>query len=287
VTSRRAAGHTPALVWRDGALDLDEPRVMGILNVTPDSFSDGGRYPDPDAAVARAREMVAEGAAIVDVGGESTRPGAAPVGVDEELERVVPVVRGIRAELDVPVSVDTSKPEVIAAVAAEGAAMINDVRALREPGALEAAASADCAVCLMHMQGEPATMQDDPRYGDVVEEVCAFLEQRADACVDAGIPPDHLVLDPGFGFGKTGAHNLRLLHHLPELLDLGYPVLAGLSRKGIIGTLTGEQHAPDRLAGSVAAATIAAWVGAAIVRVHDVRATVQALAVAHAVRRAA
>ncbi len=259
---------------------------MGILNVTPDSFSDGGRFFDPEAAVRHARRMIAEGAAIVDVGGESTRPGAAEVPVDEELRRVMPVVERLVAEVDAPVSVDTSKPEVIAAATAAGAAMVNDVRALGLPGALEAAAPADCAVCLMHMQGTPATMQEAPCYGNVVEEVCAFLEMRANACVDAGIPPDHILLDPGFCFGKTTAHNLTLLRHLGELLDLGYPLLAGVSRKSLIGRVTGAP-AGERLAGSLAAATLAAWFGASIIRAHDVRATVEALAMVDALRHAA
>lgn len=259
---------------------------MGILNVTPDSFSDGGRYAEPEAALARARQMVEEGAAIIDVGGESTRPGAQPVPAAEECRRTIPVIERLVRELRVPVSVDTSKPEVIAAATAAGAAMVNDVRALRVPGALEAALAADCAVCLMHMRGEPPEMQEDPRYDDVVEDVCAFLEGRADSCVDAGIPPDHILIDPGFGFGKTLAHNLALLRHLPEFLDLGYPLLVGLSRKSSIARLTGGQDSA-RLAGSLAAATLAAWMGASVVRAHDVGATVAALAVVDRVRRAA
>ncbi len=259
---------------------------MGVLNVTPDSFSDGGRFLDPGAAVARAEQMVAEGAAIIDVGGESTRPGAAPVDAAEEIHRVLPVIKRLVAELDVPVSVDTSKAEVIRAAAAEGVAVVNDVQALRAPGALLAAADADCAVCLMHMQGAPRTMQENPHYENVVEDVCMFLETRADACVDAGIPPDRILLDPGFGFGKTAVHNLTLLHHLPELLDLGYPLLVGLSRKSTIGAITGVATAEHRVAGSVAAATLAVWLGASVVRVHDVRASAEALAVAHAVRSA-
>ena len=272
----------PALVWHAGSLDLGTPRVMGVVNVTPDSFSDGGLYLDPAAAVDHAHRLVAEGAAIIDVGGESTRPGALAVEATEELRRVMPVIERLVAELEVPVSVDTGKPEVIAAATAAGAAMVNDVRALLTPGALEAALAADCAVCLMHMQGTPATMQDAPHYENVVEEVCGFLEARADACVDAGIPPDHILIDPGFGFGKTLEHNLKLLRHLQELLDLGYPVLVGLSRKSSIARLTGAD-ADDRLAGSLAAATLAAWFGAAIIRAHDVQETVRALAVLDAV----
>ncbi|MGH8273414.1 MAG: dihydropteroate synthase [Gammaproteobacteria bacterium] len=281
-TQHSSSPLAPELTWHAGALALDHPRVMGIVNVTPDSFSDGGRFLDPAAAVDHAHRLVAEGAAIVDIGGESTRPGADEIPAQEELRRVIPVVERLVAELDVPVSVDTSKPEMIAAATAAGAAMVNDVRALRTPGALEAAAAADCAVCLMHMQGTPATMQKNPHYDNVVEEVCAFLETRADACVDAGIPPDHILIDPGFGFGKTRAHNLLLLRHLGELLDLGYPVLVGLSRKSLIGTLTGADSG-ERLAGSLAAATLAAWFGAVVIRAHDVRATIEALAVLDAV----
>jgi dihydropteroate synthase len=275
----------PTLEWRSGALALDRPRVMGVINVTPDSFSDGGQFRDPAAAVDHAHRLIAEGAAIVDVGGESTRPGAADISADKELRRVMPVIERLAGELDAPVSVDTSKPEVIAAATAAGAAMVNDVRALQQPGALEAAAAADCALCLMHMQGTPATMQKNPHYENVVEEICAFLEARADACVDAGVPPDHILLDPGFGFGKTHQHNLLLLRHLGELLDLGYPVLVGLSRKASLGRLAGAGS--DRLPASLAAATLAAWLGASVIRAHDVAATVEALSVIDAVREAA
>ncbi len=277
----------PRLEWNSGLLELDAPRVMGVLNVTPDSFSDGGLYLDPGHAAEHAHAMVEEGAAIIDVGGESTRPGAKAVPAEEEIDRVLPVVKRLVKELKVPVSVDTGKPEVIEAVTGAGASLINDVYALRIPGALEAAAAADCAICLMHMQGEPRTMQSDPHYDNVVEEVCAFLEGRADACVDAGIPPDRILIDPGFGFGKSLAHNLALLRHLPELLDLGYPVMVGLSRKSSIGRLTGVENPEDRLAGSLAAASLAAWLGASLVRAHDVAATVQALAVIHEARRQA
>lgn len=280
-----SAAWAPRLEWGRGVLELDVPRVMGILNVTPDSFSDGGRYLDPGHAVERAHAMVEEGAAIIDVGGESTRPGAEAVSAEEEIARVLPVVQRLARELKVPVSVDTGKAEVIEAVTDAGASLVNDVYALRLPGALEAAAAADCAICLMHMQGEPRTMQSEPRYGNVVEEVCAFLESRADACVDAGIPPDRILLDPGFGFGKSLEHNISLLRHLPELLDLGYPVMAGLSRKSSIGHLTGVENPEERVAGSLAAASLAAWLGASVVRAHDVAATVQALAVIHAARR--
>ncbi len=282
-----AAAWAPRLEWGGGVLELDTPRVMGVLNVTPDSFSDGGRYLDPGRAVDHAHAMVEAGASIIDVGGESTRPGASAVSAEEEIDRVLPVVKRLAREVAAPVSVDTGKPEVIRAVTEEGASLINDVYALRMPGALEAAAAADCALCLMHMQGEPRTMQTNPRYDNVVEEVCAFLEGRADACVDAGIPPDRILLDPGFGFGKSLAHNLALLRHLPELLDLGYPVMVGLSRKSSIGRLTGVENPDERLAGSLAAASLAVWLGASVVRAHDVAATVQALAVIHAARRQA
>jgi len=280
-----AAAWAPRLEWGRGLLELDAPRVMGVLNVTPDSFSDGGRYLDPGRAVEHAHAMVEAGASIIDVGGESTRPGASAVSAEDELSRVLPVAKRLAEEVKVPISVDTGKPEVIRAVTDAGASLINDVYALRIPGALQAAAAADCAICLMHMQGEPRTMQGDPHYDNVVEEVCAFLENRADACVDAGIPPDRILLDPGFGFGKSLAHNLALLRHLPELLDLGYPVMVGLSRKSSIGRLTGVENPDERLAGSLAAASLAAWLGASVVRAHDVAATVQALAVIHAARR--
>lgn len=281
------ASWAPRLEWGRGSLALDVPRVMGILNVTPDSFSDGGKYLDPGRAVAHAHEMIDAGAAIIDVGGESTRPGANEVPADEELRRVLPVVQRLAAEVDVPISVDTGKSEVIKAVTDAGASLINDVYALRLPGAIEAAASADCAVCLMHMLGEPRTMQAHPRYDNVVEEVCEFLEHRANACVDAGIPPDRILLDPGFGFGKSLEHNLDLLRHLPELLDLGYPVLVGLSRKSSIARITGVKDPSQRVPGSLAAASLAVWLGASVVRAHDVAPTVQALAVIHAARRQA
>ncbi len=271
--------------WQNGGLEFDTPRVMGVLNVTPDSFSDGGRFVDPVAAVDHAYAMAEAGAAIIDIGAESTRPGATPVSAAEELDRLLPVLEGLVTELGVPISVDTGKPEVIAAVTSAGASLINDVQALRMPGALEAVAGADCAVCLMHMQGEPRTMQAQPRYHDVVGEIRDFLAARAIACEDAGIAPDHILIDPGFGFGKTSAHNLLLLQHLSELLDLGYPVLVGLSRKSTIGEVSGVKMPEDRLAGSLAAASLAVWLGASVVRAHDVAATVQALAVIHATRR--
>ncbi|MFA7387845.1 MAG: dihydropteroate synthase [Thiohalobacteraceae bacterium] len=266
-------------------LDLSEPQVMGILNVTPDSFSDGGRFVGRDQAVAHARSMVAEGAAIVDVGGESTRPGAAGVGLEEELDRVVPVIEALRAELPVIVSVDTSKAEVMRAAVAAGAGLINDVRALREPGALEAAVAAGVPVCLMHMQGEPRSMQHRPTYTDVVSEVRDFLLDRAAACRTAGIPEQRLVLDPGFGFGKTLEHNLRLLKHLPVLAEAGYPVLVGLSRKAMVGALL-DLSVERRAGPSATLAALAAWLGARILRVHDVAETVQSLRLCRAVQSA-
>ncbi|HET6656096.1 MAG TPA: dihydropteroate synthase [Gammaproteobacteria bacterium] len=263
-------------------LDLSRPCIMGIVNVTPDSFSDGGQFIDPDAAVAHARRLVAEGADIVDIGGESTRPGAAPVDADAEIRRVIPVVERLAAELPVPISVDTGKPEVIRAAAAAGAGMINDVYALRAPGALEAAAETGLPVCVMHMQGEPRTMQQNPQYDDVVAEVAAFLADRAAACVAAGIGRERIVIDPGFGFGKTLRHNYQLLARLPELARLDWPVLVGMSRKSMIaGVLDAGE---DRTVASATAAALAVLRGAAIVRVHDVAATAVALSVATAVQ---
>lgn len=250
---------------------------MGVVNVTPDSFSDGGAFLDPRAAIARVERVVDEGAAIVDIGGESTRPGAAPVPVAEELRRVMPVIE--RAlQLPAIVSIDTSRPEVIRTALAAGVHMVNDVRALTFPGALEAAAGSTAAVCVMHMQGGPADMQDNPRYDDVVREVAAFLAARVLACERAGIARERIAIDPGIGFGKTVAHNLELLRNLATLAATGLPVLAGLSRKRMIGELTGRP-VDRRLAGSVALATIAALRGASIVRAHDVAETVDALRV--------
>ncbi|MBM4220112.1 MAG: dihydropteroate synthase [Gammaproteobacteria bacterium] len=259
-------------------IDLAHPVVMGVLNVTPDSFSDGGLYLEPAAALDRAVQLVEQGAAIVDIGGESTRPGAAPVPAGEELRRVVPIVERLAGTLSVPVSVDTRKPEVMRAVLAAGATMVNDVMALRAPGAVEAIASSAAAVCLMHMQGEPGTMQAAPRYGDAVAEVRGFLRVRAADCMAAGIARERLVVDPGFGFGKTLEHNLALLAGLSAIAADGLPVLVGLSRKRMIGALTGRAE-DERLAGSLAAAVVAAINGARIIRAHDVAATVDALAV--------
>jgi dihydropteroate synthase len=267
------------------ALDLARPVVMGILNVTPDSFSDGGVFFSRDEAVRRVEQMAAEGADIIDVGGESTRPGARPVSEQEELDRIIPVIEAARDAVDLPVSVDTSKPEVMRAAVDAGAGMINDVCALRAPGALEAAAALRVPVCLMHMQGEPRTMQHQPQYRDVVAEVGDFLTARRQSCVDAGISAAQIVIDPGFGFGKTLDHNLLLLRHLDRLCALGAPVLVGLSRKSMIGAIL-DTAVADRVHGSVAAALIAVQKGASIVRVHDVRATRDALKVDAAVRGA-
>ncbi len=256
---------------------------MGVVNVTPDSFSDGGRFFDADTAVRHGLSLAEEGAAFIDVGGESTRPGADPVGVQEELRRVIPVIERLAGATRCVICVDTSKPEVMRAATAAGAGLINDVRALREPRALEAAQESGCAVCLMHMQGEPRTMQAAPAYGEVVGEVRAFLAERAQVCRAAGISADRLVLDPGFGFGKTLEHNLVLLRRLGELGVEGLPLMVGLSRKSILGKLTGRP-AGERLLGSVVLAVMAALAGARIVRAHDVAATVEALRLVGAVR---
>lgn len=263
-------------------VDLSRPAVMGVLNVTPDSFSDGGRYLRLAEALRRAETMVEEGAALIDVGGESTRPGASPVSAREELVRVLPVVERLARVLPVPVSVDTSKPEVMREAVRAGAGLINDVRALCLPGALEAAAASGVPVCLMHMRGEPSTMQREPRYSDAIAEVRAFLAERVRACEDAGIPRERILVDPGFGFGKTLDHNLILLRHLDRFTGLAAGVLVGMSRKSMIGLLL-DAPVGERLAGSLAAAVIAAWQGARIVRAHDVRETVRALRVCSAV----
>ncbi len=256
---------------------------MGVVNVTPDSFSDGGRFFSVGAAVEHGLRLAQQGAALIDVGGESTRPGAEPVGTEEELRRVVPVIERLRAGTTAIISVDTSKPEVMRAASAAGAGLINDVRALREPGALAAAAASGCAVCLMHMQGEPRTMQRAPSYADVVGEVRTFLAGRVAQSIAAGLTPERLVVDPGFGFGKTLEHNLALLRRLGELAADGPAVLVGLSRKSMLGTLT-DRAAGERVYGSVALAVIAALNGARIIRAHDVAATVEALKVTAAVQ---
>jgi dihydropteroate synthase len=270
-------------------LDLTRPVVMGVLNVTPDSFSDGGRFDQANEAVAHGVRMAEEGAAILDVGGESTRPGAAEVTAEEQIRRVIPVIKQLRQQTAAIISVDTSKPAVMAAAVAAGAQIINDVRALREPGALDMALQSPCAVCLMHMQGDPRTMQLAPAYKDVVAEVRAFLLERVHSCLAAGFAPERLAIDPGFGFGKTLEHNLGLLRHLALLNDdpgpppRRWPLLAGLSRKAIVGHLTGRAVA-ERASGSVALAILAVLNGASIVRVHDVAATVDALKIVAAVK---
>jgi dihydropteroate synthase len=255
---------------------------MGVLNVTPDSFSDGGRFTEREAALRQARRMIDEGAAVIDIGGESTRPGAAPAALDEELDRVIPVLEALRRESAVFISIDTSKPEVMRAACDAGADIINDVRALSMPGALAAAASTGAGLCLMHMRGEPRTMQQAPRYSDVVGEVSAYLAARVEACRAARIDTARITLDPGFGFGKRLVDNLTLLKNLGALRELGLPLAVGLSRKSMLATLTGRDVG-ERTAGSVALAAIAVLNGARIVRAHDVAATVDALRVAAAV----
>ena len=257
-------------------LDLTRPAVMGILNITPDSFSDGGVFLSRENAIAQALQMAREGADIIDIGGESTRPGAQSVSVQEEMDRVIPVIEALREKISLPVSIDTSKPEVMRAAVAAGAGFINDVRALRDAGALQAAASLRVPVCLMHMQGEPRSMQDNPRYYDVAADVADFLRARLQAARAAGIPPERLVIDPGFGFGKSLAHNIELLRGLRKLTSLGAPILAGLSRKSMIGKALGLP-VERRLHASVALALMAVQNGARIVRVHDVAPTVEAL----------
>lgn len=263
-------------------LDLAHPRVMGIVNVTPDSFSDGGRHANTDLAVAHALKLVAEGADILDIGGESTRPNATPVGLDEELNRVIPVIERLAQEVDLPLSIDTYKPEVMRAAVSAGAAIINDIYGLRQPGAVEAAAAGNAGICIMHMQGTPQTMQQEPVYDDVVQEVQAFLQQQLLACQALGIAAERIVLDPGFGFGKRSVHNLALLEGMPAILGLGRPILAGLSRKSVLGQIIGGD-VDQRLHASLAASVIAVMKGARIVRVHDVKATVDALKVTDAV----
>ena len=264
-------------------LDLSRPVVMGVLNITSDSFSDGGRYNNLDAALTHARAMVTAGAGIIDVGGESTRPGAAPVPLQQELDRVLPVIEALRREVDAVISVDTMKPQVMRAAIGAGAGLVNDVLALQAPGAVEVVAQSPAAVCLMHMQGSPQTMQQSPSYSNTVAEVQAFLQQRAAACRAAGMAAERIAIDPGFGFGKSLQHNMELLAGLAELAAGEYPLLVGLSRKSILGKLLGRP-VQERLAGSLALATIAVMNGARIVRSHDVAETCDAVAVAWAVR---
>jgi len=262
-------------------LALDRPLVAGVVNVTPDSFSDGGHYLEPSAAIAHARRLADEGADLIDLGAESSRPGAESVSAEQELSRLMPVLDGLRA-CPIPISIDTTKPEVMRAVIGAGAAMINDIGALRSPGALEIVATTGAAVCLMHMRGEPRTMQLEPRYGDVVAEVRAFLADRVAAAEARGIARERIVIDPGFGFGKTVAHNFELLRNLHRFAEMGLPVMAGWSRKSTLGAITGR-GADERLAASITAALLAVQHGATIVRVHDVAATRDALAVLAAV----
>jgi dihydropteroate synthase len=270
--------------WQCGSrrLDLSVPVVMGVLNVTPDSFSDGGRFADPAEALRHAQRLVEAGAGIIDVGGESTRPGASPADAAQEMARVIPVIEALRRVSDVFISVDTSKPDVMRAAVAAGADIINDVRALAEQGAVEAAAASGAGICLMHMQGEPRTMQDAPHYDNVVEDVSNFLAARMRACREAGVDAARLCIDPGFGFGKRVGHNLALLKQLASFESLGAPIAVGLSRKSMLARLTGRA-VEDRLAGSVSLAAIAVLHGARIVRAHDVAATVDAVRVAAAV----
>jgi dihydropteroate synthase len=263
-------------------LPLDRPLLMGVVNITPDSFSDGGQFLGAQAAIAHGRKLIEEGADILDIGGESSRPGAQAVAESEELGRILPVLKALK---DFPISIDTRRPSVMRAVIAEGASMINDIEALEAPGALDAVADTDCAVCLMHKKGDPATMQQAPSYGDVVPEIRDFLLRRISACQIAGIEKDRITIDPGFGFGKTVQHNLSLLKRLPELVSLGFPVLAGWSRKSTLGTITGRP-VDERLAASLSAALLAVQHGATILRVHDVRETRDALAVMQALERA-
>jgi dihydropteroate synthase len=285
MSATRRAGQAPA--WQCGSyrLALDRVRIMGVLNVTPDSFSDGGRFAALDAALAHARQMIDQGADIIDVGGESTRPGAAQVPLEVERERVLPVLRELRGA-GVPLSVDTSQPALMREALELGASIVNDVRALQAEGALDAVRGASCGVVLMHMQGEPATMQRQPEYGDVVEDVAAWLAARSAQVQAAGVGAARIALDPGFGFGKTQRHNLQLLAGLERLRAPGLPLLVGLSRKSMVGQLTGRAPA-ERLAGSLAAALAAAERGARILRVHDVAATRDALAVWEALQREA
>lgn len=264
-------------------LHLSRTHVMGIVNVTPDSFSDGGKFSNRDAAVAHALALIDEGADILDIGGESTRPGSTPVSLDEELQRVIPVIEALSRLCSVPISIDTYKPEVMRAAIASGADIVNDVRALQEEGALDVIANSNVGVCLMHMQGSPQTMQMNPSYIDVVEEVKQFLNERLQALIGRGVVGERILLDPGFGFGKTTAHNISLIQHMDEFAQMGFPLLVGLSRKSVLGKIAGGNE-QQRLHAGLAASVISAMKGASIVRVHDVRATVDALKVVDAVK---
>jgi len=266
-------------------LKLGTPQVMGILNVTPDSFSDGGQFATVQSAIEQTQAMLEQGAAMIDVGGESTRPGAAEVSVNEELDRVIPVIEKIASEFDTIISIDTSKPEVIREATKAGAGFINDVNALQTEGALLAALESKLPICLMHMQGVPRTMQTQPEYNNVTDDVIGFLEQRVNACIDAGIQKNKLLIDPGFGFGKTLKHNLQLMHDLVKFKNIDCPLLVGVSRKSMIGQML-DVDVDDRVMGSVALETLAAWQGANIIRAHDVKPAVEAIKVAIAVKSA-
>ena len=284
--ARSVAPHkNTSRVLQLGSLSLPNPAVMGILNVTPDSFSDGGRFGELDIARRHAERMAHDGAAIIDIGGESTRPGADDVSEAQELDRVLPIIEAVSNSVDLPISIDTSKPAVMRQAILAGAVMINDVLALQEPGALDAAAELGVPVCLMHMQGKPRSMQDSPEYGDVTAEVTEFLSDRVKQCVEAGVSRDLIIVDPGFGFGKSHIHNVELLANLRQLRALDLPVLVGLSRKATLGELTGRD-VNDRTASSVSAAVIAVMNGAQIVRSHDVKETVDALRIVSAVMEA-
>lgn len=266
-------------------LSENRPLVMGILNTTPDSFSDGGQFDSVNSAIEHVSQMIAEGADIIDVGGESTRPGAQAVSVADELQRVIPVIKAIRENSDIAISIDTSKPEVMQQAVEAGADLVNDVNALNAEGAIEVCAALNIPVCLMHMQGQPRTMQHDPQYKNVVEDIKGYFQQRILLCEQAGIKKDHIILDPGFGFGKTAGHNYSLLKHLDRFLDLGCPLLVGMSRKSMIGHVL-DVDVNDRLSGSLAAAVLASTKGGRIFRVHDVKPTVDALKVCAAMSAA-
>lgn len=267
-------------------IELDQPCIMGILNLTPDSFSDGGLFLKKNNALKHVTQMINDGAQIIDVGGESTRPGASDVSVDEECQRVIPVIEAIREISDIPISIDTSKTEVMQQATSSGASMINDVNALRADGTVELAAELNVPVCIMHMQGSPRTMQHTPLYKNVLQEVKAFLEERIDICLKAGIKRSNIIIDPGFGFGKTLEHNFSLFKHLDEFETVGCPLLIGVSRKSMIGAILDNAPADERLNGSVVLATLGAWNNANILRVHDVKETAEVLKLCKAVKEA-
>ena len=269
---------------KDHVIDLKQPCIMGILNLTPDSFSDGGLFTNKDKALNHVKQMIDDGADIIDIGGESTRPGANEVSIDEECQRVIPLIKAIREISDIPISIDTSKTEVMQQAIEAGASMINDVNALKAKGAVELAVKLNVPVCIMHMQGEPRTMQHTPQYENVVQEVKEFLKQRVDICLAAGIKKENIIVDPGFGFGKTLEHNLSLLKHLDEFTKFDVPLLIGVSRKSMIGKILDDAPADERLHGSVALATLATWMNTNILRVHDVKATADALKLCMAVK---